>query len=437
MPESRPGDPGHHGHDHADHRHGEHGHEGPDPVCPVAWEGVTVPAAPEGGGTVAWFHCFSGIAGDMALGALVDAGADLDEVRTLLARLPVGGWTVEAEAVLRGGIAGTKVHVRAEPGQPTRSAAEVAAIIAAAELPERVQRRALATVRALSEAEGRLHRLPASSVYLHEVGAVDAIVDVVGTCAALEVLGVDQVTSSPVADGTGSVRAAHGQLPVPVPAVVALLEGAPTYGLDVGRELTTPTGAALLAANVVAWGPMPPMVVEATGYGAGTAELAERPNLTRVVVGRRTDGDATVPGCPVVLLEANVDDVTGETLAHALEELLAAGAHDAWLTPIVMKKGRPAHTVHVLAEPEAVSDLRSVLVRETGTMGVRASTLERWPQARTVDEVRVDGHPVRIKATATRAKVEHDDAARAARALGLPLRDVVARAEAAWRADHP
>jgi len=401
----------------------------------VAWEGIVPPARVAKGspGTVAWFHCFSGIAGDMALGALIDAGADVDEIRTVLKRLPVDGWAIETELVLRAGIAGTKVHVHTESDPPSRTAAEVAAIVAAAELPDRVHRRALLTFRALAEAEGRLHRQPPESVHFHEVGALDAIVDVVGTCAALDILGVDEVAASPVADGTGIVRAAHGDLPVPVPAVVELLRGAPTYGLDIARELTTPTGAALLAANVVQWGPMPAMVVAASGYGAGSAELDERPNLTRVLLGPRSDSEGRVPGQPVVLLEANVDDVTGETLAFTIDALLDAGAHDAWVTPMVMKKGRPAHTVSVLVDPGDAAAVRAVLVRETGTMGVRGTTLERWPQSRTFDEVDVDGHPIRVKVVAGRAKVEHDDAAAAARALGLPLREVVRRAEAAHR----
>ena len=412
---------------------------GSPPLRARPWRGTASPCPPPRGAdaTVAWFHCFSGIAGDMALGALLDAGADLHEVRTLLKRLPVGGWEIETETVLRSGIGGTKVHVRTEAGPPARSAREVAAMVAGAGLPDRVRRRALATFRALAEAEGRLHRVDPAAVHLHEVGALDAIVDVVGTCAALELLGVDEVTSSPVADGLGTVRAAHGVLPVPVPAVVELLTGAPTYGLDIARELTTPTGAALLAANVVEWGPMPAMVVGATGFGAGSADLGDRPNLTRVVVGRRSDPAGRVPGQAVVLLEANVDDVTGETLAHAVDALLEAGAHDAWVTPIVMKKGRPAHTVGVLVDPALAAAVRAVLVRETGTMGVRGSTIERWPQRRSFDEVTLDGHTVRVKVTAGRVKAEHDDAARAARALGLPLREVAARAEAAWRTLHP
>jgi len=396
-----------------------------------------VPGDAAPGTTVAWFHCFSGIAGDMALGALIDAGADVDEVRTLLARLPVSGWELETETVLRAGIGGTKVHVHTEADPPHRAAAEVAAIVAAADLPDRVARRALATFRALAEAEGHLHRRPPETVHFHEVGALDAIVDVVGTCAALEVLGVDSVASSAVADGTGTVRAAHGELPVPVPAVINLLAGAPTYGLPIARELTTPTGAALLAANVVEWGPMPAMTITASGFGAGTADLGDRPNLTQVVLGTRSASVAGGAGQPVVLLETNVDDVTGEVLAHTLGALLDAGAHDAWLTPIVMKKGRPAHTVHVLADPAAADALRAVLVAETGTLGVRGLTMQRWPQAREFGEVEVDGHVVRVKVSAGRAKAEHDDAAAAARALGLPLREVVRRAEAAWLVDGP
>ena len=419
-----------HHHDHS-HEHGHH-HDGTVPESPAAWADVTIPAATGAvGSTVAWFHCFSGIAGDMALGALIDAGADVDEVRTMLRRLPVDGWSLETETVLRSGIAGTKVHVHTDDEAPARSAALVARIVADAGLPERVERRALATIRALAMAEGRLHDMAPESVHLHEVGALDAIVDIVGTCIALELLGVDEVASSPVADGIGTVRAAHGVLPVPVPAVVTLLEGAPTYGLDIARELTTPTGAALLAANAVEWGPMPAMTITSAGFGAGSADLGDRPNLTRVVVGTRTS--ASVAGQTVVLLEANVDDVTGETLAHTIEELLAAGAHDAWLVPIVMKKGRPAHTVSALCEPALVDRLREVLVRETGTMGTRASTMERWPQARETGTVEIDGHAIGIKATAGRVKAEHDDAARAARALGLPLREVTRRAEEAWR----
>lgn len=382
--------------------------------------------------TVAWFHCFSGIAGDMALGALIDAGADLDEVRGLLQRLPVSGWALEVEETTRNGIAATKVNVLTEETSVVRTAAHISALVEEGRLPDRVRQRAGAVFAALAAAEGRLHRRPPEQVHFHEVGGLDAIVDVVGTCAALEVLAVDEVRSSPVATGSGVHRSAHGVLPNPAPAVVELLHGAPTYGLDVGIELTTPTGAALLSALATGWGPLPPMTVTASGFGAGTAELENRPNLVQVVLGAAAARQEA--GQPVVLIETNVDDVTGETLAHTIVALLDAGAHDAWVTPIVMKKGRPAHTVSALADPSVASEVAAALTRETGSLGVRGSILERWPSARLEAEVDVEGLPVRVKLAGDRIKVEDDDAARVAGWIGLPVREVVSRAEEAGRA---
>jgi pyridinium-3,5-bisthiocarboxylic acid mononucleotide nickel chelatase len=232
------------------------------------------------------------------------------------------------------------------------------------------------------------------------------------------------------------VRAAHGLLPNPAPAVVGLLEGAPTHGIDVPMELTTPTGAALLAATVTEWGPMPALRIETSGFGAGSREIDGRPNAVQVVVGHAAAASAddagqvgVSPGQPVALLEANVDDVTGEVLAHTVTLLLDAGAHDAWVTPVVMKKGRPAHVVTALADPALAPQVAVVLAAETGSLGVRGTTLERWPRARSVDTVEVSGLPVRVKVSPGRAKVEHDDAARVARRTGAPLREVVARAE--------
>jgi uncharacterized protein (TIGR00299 family) protein len=382
---------------------------------------------------VAWFHCFSGIAGDMALGSLLDAGADLDEVVGMISRLPVRGWRLEAEAVLRCGIAATKAHVRAEETSVIRTAAHISALVEEARLPDRVRRRSLATFAALAEAEGRLHRRPPEQVHFHEVGGLDAIVDVVGTCAALEVLEVDQVRSSPITTGMGMVRTAHGMLPNPAPAVIELLAsvGAPSVGLDVGVELTTPTGAALVTALATSFGPLPSMQLERSGFGAGSREIDGRPNVTQVVVG--TTAVELGAGQPVILLEANVDDATGETLAHAIQALLDAGAHDAWITPIVMKKGRPAVTVAALADVALAAQLADVLTAETGSLGVRGTTLDRWPSSRRAGIVEVEGHPIRVKVSPGRVKVEHDDAARVARRVGLPLREVLSRAEAAGR----
>jgi uncharacterized protein (TIGR00299 family) protein len=303
-----------------------------------------------------------------------------------------------------------------------------------ARLPDRVRKRALATFHALAVAEGKIHRRPPEQVHFHEVGALDAIVDIVGTVSALEVLGVDELYASAVANGTGMTRAAHGVLPIPAPAVVELLRGAPTYGLEVPHELTTPTGAALLAANAVGWGPLPSMEIDAIGFGAGTREIDGRPNVVQVVLGERVG--ALAPGQPLMQLEVNVDDVTGETLAHAVSALLDAGANDAWIVPIVMKKGRPAYTVAVLCDPALAQQIADVLRHETGSLGVRGSTLERWPSARTTEEVEVAGFPLRVKVSAGRVKVEHDDAARIAKRTGLPLREVVSLAEESARRGH-
>ena len=271
--------------------------------------------------TTAWFHCFSGVAGDMALGALIDAGAPIEEVTSILGRLGLPGWALEVEPVLRGGIGGTKVHVRIQESTVVRTASHIQGLVTDAGLPARVESRALAVFGALATAEGRLHRRPPDQVHFHEVGGVDAIVDVVGTCAALEVLGVDEVTCSPVAVGLGMVRAAHGIIPNPAPAVVELLRGVPTRGVDLSVELTTPTGAALMAALSSGFGALPPMTVGATGFGAGSRELDDRPNLTQVVLGDPTRV-APPSGQPQMLVEANVDDATGEVLAHTIGELL-------------------------------------------------------------------------------------------------------------------
>lgn len=399
-------------------------------------------AAANGPRTVAWFHCFAGIAGDMALGSLLDAGADFDQVLALLERLPFGGWALERQPVLRGGIAATRAVVTVNDSVVVRTHAHIVGLVEEARLPERVTRRALATFSALAEVEARLHHRPVDQVHFHEVGGHDTVVDVVGTVAALEILGVDEVEASPVATGMGMVRSAHGMLPNPAPAVVALLEGMPTWGRDIPVELTTPTGAALLAALATGFGPMPPMRVTSDGFGAGTRDLDELPNLTQVVIGTRIDpatggGGAGHPeadaGQPVLHLEANVDDATGEQLAHAVSELLGAGAHDAWLSPAVMKKGRPGSVVHVLCDPSAGHRLRRVLRAETGTLGVRGTTGERWPASRSFDTVVVDGNLIRMKVSPGRVKAEHDDVARAARRSGQTLREVAFRAEAAWR----
>ncbi len=400
------------------------------------------PEAPGTTGTVAWFHCFAGIAGDMALASLLDAGADFDEVLSILGRLPLPGWQLRREPVLRGGIGCTRVVVSSRDDVVVRTYAHIVGLVSEARLPERVAQRSLAVFAALAEVEGRIHRRSAEQVHFHEVGGHDAVVDVVGTAAALEVLGVDTVTASKVATGTGTIRAAHGLLPNPSPAVVRLLADAPTYGRDTQIELTTPTGAAILSALAGSFGPMPPMVVATSGFGAGSNELPDLPNCTQVVVGRAIERTGTGvtdigPGQPVIVLETNLDDTTGEQLGRAVAALLDAGAHDAWITPVVMKKGRPGHTLHALCDPALAGHLRQVFRDITGTFGVRALSGERWPSARLEGEVEVDGEPVRVKVGPGRVKAEFDDVARAADRTGLPLHVVASKAESAVRKAVP
>jgi uncharacterized protein (TIGR00299 family) protein len=392
------------------------------------------PASPAatGGSAVAWFHCFAGIAGDMALGALIDAGADADEVGRLLDRLGLPGWELRFEASLRGGLSCTRAIVRGEGGVRTYDA--LVSLVTEAALPQRVTERSLAVFGALARTESALHRRPLDQVHLHEVGGHDAVVDVVGTSAALEVLGVETVSASAVATGTGTVHTSHGWLPNPAPATVRLLEGVPTYGRDVPVELTTPTGAALIAAWCTSFGPLPPMTVTSSGFGGGAAEIDGLPNCTQVVIGRDRTPEQLGSGQPVLLLETNLDDVTGEQLGYAITASLDAGAYDAWVSPVTMKKGRPGSVLHVLADPVHADLLRREIHRATGTLGVRAATVERWPLARQLGEVTVDGLTVRVKVAGDRAKPEFDDVARVAARTGAPLHDVASRAEEAWRA---
>ncbi|MBI4933850.1 MAG: nickel pincer cofactor biosynthesis protein LarC [Actinobacteria bacterium] len=407
----------------------------------------------------AWFHCFAGTAGDMTMASLVHAGADPMAIAEIVGGLPLDGYALGFEPVLRCGIAATQAHV-AVLGEHEHSLLDdghehdghehgdrghadhrpyrvIRDLLDAADLPHRVRDRAQRTFRLLAEVEGAMHRVEPDDVEFHEVGAVDAIVDIVGTCAALEVLGIDRIVCSPITVGQGTVHAAHGDLPNPAPAVVELLarRGAPSRGIADHKELATPTGVALMTALADEFGPMPAFTVRSVGYGAGTADIPGRPNVVQVVVGDEADASLTPePGQPVQLFEVNVDDATGEVVAHTIAALLTAGAHDAWATPIVMKKGRPAHTVHALCDPARAAEVSAVLVRETGSLGLRGTLLQRWPQQRTELTVHVQGHSVGVKMADGRAKVEHDDAARAAAALGWPLREVLRQAaEAAHR----
>ena len=371
---------------------------------------------------ICWINPFTGLAGDMLLAALLDAGAPIAPVRAAIEATGLTGWDLTADRVIDHGLAATRVRVRVTDHATERHAAELIAMASAAK-PEPVAARAVAALRAIAEVEARIHDSAPESVHLHELGGHDTIVDVVGVAAALHALGVDEVVCAPLPLGTGRVRSAHGLIPAPAPATLALLTGAAVVGTDIPGETVTPTGAALLRALDARFDPMPAMTVRGTGYGAGTRRLADRPNVVAVTLGERLRGDGDV----VTVLETNLDDVTGELLGHVIARSLQAGALDAWATPAVMKKGRPAHVLHLLAHPQDIDMLQELLFVETGTLGVRRYTVDRKVLPRRFETVEIDGVPVSVKHGPHGAKPEHDDLVAAADRLGLPLRSVAER----------
>ncbi len=383
---------------------------------------------------LAWFNCSAGVAGDMVLASLVDAGADPLRIAEIMSGLALHDYALTFEATQRAGVSSTRAIV-VEHGHDDshhhRSWRDIRTMLEESDLPARVRSRSLAVFEVLADVEGKIHGVAAEEVEFHEVGAVDSIVDVVGVCAALEVLDVEQIVCGSIGTGHGTIRTQHGELPNPSPAVVGLaaMRNVGLTGVNDHRELATPTGVAVMVALADTFGPIPTMNVSSRGFGAGSADVDGRANVVQVLVGESSNV-SEYSGEAVRLREANVDDVTGEVLAHTISALLSAGAHDAWATPIVMKKGRPAHTVHALCDPALSARIVQVMVAETGTLGVRGTILERWPQARSERLVMVDGLEIRVKVTAGRVKVEHDDAVQVAAALGLPLREVLLRAEA-------
>ena len=381
--------------------------------------------------SIGWLDCSAGASGDMLLGALVDAGVDLAVLQAAIDAVGVEPIRLRAETVTRGGLGATRVHVDAPGSAATRTWADVRARLDAAQLPDVVRSTALAVFARLAEAEAAVHRVAVDQVHFHEVGALDAIADVVGVATGLHVLALDRLTASPVALGSGSARGAHGPLPVPVPAVLQLLQGIPVRSGASPHEMTTPTGAALLATVVTDWGELPDMRIARTGMGAGGRDPQEVANLLRLVVGEPWGADSTA-----LLLETNVDDLDPRLWPAVLQRLLDVGASDAWLTPILMKKGRPAHTLSVLCSDRAGDAVRAVVFTETSTIGLRTSRVGKHALHRTEATVEVGGQAIRVKVASHDGEVvnsnpEYDDVAAAAAALGRPLKSVLAEAAAA------
>lgn len=378
----------------------------------------------------AFIDCSSGAAGDMLLAALVDAGASEDFVRRCLDSLPIEGWTLSFVPVRKQGLAARKAVV--EIGDQTRRRYDqMVNVLTAPSLDPKVSKRARDTFESLARAEARVHGTSVEEVHFHEVGSTDALIDIVGCCAALESLQIDHVVVSPIATGAGTIETEHGVYPLPAPAVVEILRGVPatTFGRG-STELTTPTGAALLATNTDRYEAMPPMTIETVGYGAGDADL-EWPNVVRVLVGTASRARGREPSDALVV-ESNIDDMSPELFPHAIDALLGAGAHDAWVTPIVMKKGRPAFTLSALCSPEQEATVIDVFFRETTTLGLRTRPVSKHVLEREWIETRIDGASVRVKVGRNNGDIatiapEHDDAARAATDLGLPLRVVYER----------
>ena len=383
---------------------------------------------------IAYFDCRAGASGDMLLGALLDAGLPLETLREKLGLLNLADeFELKAQKVSKNGFAATKVDVviqeNALPAEHPhgRHLAEITGVIHQSRLPENIQENALRLFRRLAEVEAGIHGMPVEQVHLHEVGGVDTIVDVVGVLFGLEVLGVEKVTASPLPLGRGFVKSAHGQIPLPAPATVALLQGIPVRGSEIEMELVTPTGALLLSSLCSSFGPIPEMKLIGLGYGAGSRDLPI-PNLVRLLLGEQSSVEGVISE-NLLLLETNLDDNSAEINGYVMEALFGSGALDVYFTPIQMKKNRPATLISVLCQPAHVEALEKILFRETSTLGVRRHPVERHCLERRIETVETPYGSVRVKIGllpdgSIKRSPEYEDCKRLAQERGVPLRQV-------------
>jgi uncharacterized protein (TIGR00299 family) protein len=419
---------------------------------------------------VLYFDCFAGAAGDMILGALLDAGLPLDALRSALGSLAVGGWTVSTERVRRAGVTATKFRVHEEKGPQEaragggaheasghhhhhphshdphhehpphsarhdhRSLEAIGTAIDRSALSSAGKDRAKALFARLGEAEAAVHGIPIDRIHLHEVGAIDSIIDVVGAVFALEWFGAGRIVVSPINVGGGMVQSAHGLLPVPAPATVRLLGDAPVYSSGLQSELLTPTGALLLSDYASAYGPLPAMRVETVGYGAGDRDLAGTPNVLRVIVGQ---ADERAAAMRVVVMESEIDDMNPQLFGPLMDHLYAAGALEVCYTPVQMKKGRPGTLVTIVARPDERAALADIVFRETTTIGMRYQEMDRECLDREIVPVPTPLGPVRFKVARRgeailNAQPEFDDLARLADEHAMPIKEVQAAAWKAW-----
>ncbi len=380
---------------------------------------------------IGWIDGGAGVSGDMLLGALVGAGVPLGVLRASVEPLDLD-IALRAEQVIRAGLGATKIHVDVPETAVARRLPDVLALLSGLAPP--VRDSATAVFERLAAAEATVHRTPIDEVHFHEVGALDSIADVVAACAGFAHLGLSELHCSTLSLGNGQTRGAHGPLPVPAPAVLELLSGVgPVRSGPAPFESATPTGAALLATLVTAWGPMPPMTIAGVGVGAGSKDPDELANVLRLVTGDRA---ATTGTEPAVQIDANIDDLDPRIWPTAIARALDAGAHDAWVTPISMKKGRPAHTFSVLCAPADAATIRAVVFAQTSTIGVREHAVARHTLARAESTVTVDGETIRVKVASydgevVNRSVEWEDVVAAAERLGRSAKDVLAAATAA------
>lgn len=382
-----------------------------------------------------YLDCFCGISGDMFVGALIDLGADLERLRSALASLQVPGFEIAAERVLKKGVTAAQFRVIQDTtDKPHRHLRHILEIIERGDLPASVREASAATFRRIAECEAAIHGTTVEKIHFHEVGAIDSIVDVVATHLALHLLGVDRVVASPVNTGSGTVQCAHGLMPVPAPATVLLLEGVPSYGSECPYELTTPTGAALIAQVAAAFGPMPLMVPERIGYGSGTRDLPDRPNVLRGVLGTESSAQQH----PITVVETNIDDLLPELMPPLIEALLEAGARDAFLTPLYGKKGRPAFMVTALCDDDKLVAVADAIFENSSTLGLRIRTESRLCLEREWETAVTAWGTVRLKIGLWNGKVrsrapEFEDCRKVAEAAGVP---VMAVYQAALAAGH-
>jgi uncharacterized protein (TIGR00299 family) protein len=383
---------------------------------------------------IAYFDCIAGASGDMILGALLDAGLPEAALRERLAALQLDDFDLRCYRVNKNGFSATKIDVLVKDDVPARHLPDIEAIVLESDLPSAIKEQAVAIFRRLGEVEAGIHGTTLDQVHLHELGGVDTIVDVVGALVGLEELGVEQVFASPLPLGRGFVKGAHGQIPLPAPATVGLLKGVPVVGSDLDMELVTPTGAVLLSSLAVEFGPIPAMTLTATGYGAGGRDLPI-PNVLRLLLGEQTALAVTMSQT-LAMLETNIDDLNPEFYDYVMGRLFAANALDVFLSPIQMKKNRPATLLRVLCQPADVDTLMDILFTETSTLGVRQQTVTRHCLPRSIQTVETPYGPVRVKVARRgegwiKAAPEYDDCRRLAEESGVSLREVYRVAELA------